>query len=136
MHIHTERFVERLDEMVEAGCLTEEEAERLREADAILERLENGELLRFPRGHWRAFRRGGFPGRGPGFSPLPHHAVMCAFVAVTLAAALVALRRRDARSSVSGPQLAATRWHGRHPHRRRPHLTTSPRRGQALETGI
>lgn len=111
MHIHTERFVERLDEMVQAGRLTEEEAERLREADAILERLENGEPPRFPLGHRRALhRRGFFPGRGPGFSPLPHHGVMCAFVVVTLAVALVALRRRDARPSVSGPQLAATRW--------------------------
>jgi hypothetical protein len=32
MHIHTERFAERLDEMVEAGRLTEEEADRLRAA--------------------------------------------------------------------------------------------------------
>jgi hypothetical protein len=97
MHIHTERFVERLDEMVEAGRLTEEEAERLREADAILERLENGEPPHFARGHRRAFRHGGFfPGPVPGFSPLPHHGVMCAFVAVTLTVALIALRRRDA----------------------------------------
>jgi hypothetical protein len=32
MHIHTERFDQQLDELVEAGRLTEKEAERLRAA--------------------------------------------------------------------------------------------------------